>query len=250
MKLALVADVHANLEGLCACLDHAESQGAERHAFLGDLVGYGADPGPVVDLVRRYVEERGALAVKGNHDQAAVVAEEADAMRRSAELAIEWTRAHLGPAQLEFLARLPLVVRDDRLFLVHASPEEPPHWVYVTDPTRAAAGLAASAPATWVFCGHVHEPVLYTVGATPRPVAFRPVPGVPIPVPPHRRWLAVVGSAGQPRDGNTAACYAMLDTDRATLAFHRVPYDWRVAAAKVRAAGLPESLARRLERGE
>ena len=101
-----------------------------------------------------------------------------------------------------------------------------------------------------MFCGHVHEPVLYTVGAAARPVAFRPVPGVAIPVPPHRRWLAVVGSAGQPRDGNTAACYAMLDTDRPALTFHRVPYDWRAAAAKVRAAGLPESLARRLERGE
>jgi diadenosine tetraphosphatase ApaH/serine/threonine PP2A family protein phosphatase len=81
-------------------------------------------------------------------------------------------------------------------------------------------------------------------------VPFRPVPGVPIPVPRHRRWLAVVGSAGQPRDGNTAACYAMLDTDPPTLTFHRVPYDWPAAARKIRAAGLPESLARRLERGE
>jgi diadenosine tetraphosphatase ApaH/serine/threonine PP2A family protein phosphatase len=250
MKLALIADVHANLEGLSACLDHAQSQGADRHAFLGDLVGYGADPGPVVDVVRRYVAERHALVVKGNHDQAAIQAEDADTMRRAAERAIDWTRAQLAPAQREFLAALPLVVREDRVFLVHASPEEPAEWVYVTDPARAAAGLAASAPATWVFCGHVHEPVLYTVGAAPRPVAFRPVSGVPIPVPPHRRWLAVVGSAGQPRDGNTAACYAMLDTDRASLTFHRVPYDWRVAAAKVRAAGLPESLARRLERGE
>jgi diadenosine tetraphosphatase ApaH/serine/threonine PP2A family protein phosphatase len=249
MKLALIADVHANLEGLRACLDHAASRGADRHAFLGDLVGYGADPGPVVDLVRWHVE-RGALAVKGNHDQAAVEAGDAVRMRRAAERVIDWTRAHLDPAQREFLAALPLVVREDRLFLVHASPEDPREWVYVTDPARAAAGLAASSPATWVFCGHVHEPVLYTVGAAPRPVAFHPVPGVEIPVPPHRRWLAVVGSAGQPRDGNTAACYAMLDTDRAVLTFHRVPYDWRVAAAKVRAAGLPESLARRLERGE
>ena len=249
MKLALVADVHANLEALRACLEHARSQGVERYAFLGDLVGYGADPGPVVDLVRSLVEQ-GALAVRGNHDHAAVATGGGDTMHRAAERAIDWTRAHLAPAQRGFLAALPLVVREDRIFLVHASPEEPAEWVYLTDPARAAAGLAASAPAPWVFCGHVHEPVLYTPGSTPRPVAFRPVPGVAIPVPPHRRWLAVVGSAGQPRDGNTAACYAMLDTDRATLAFHRVPYDWRVPAARIRAAGLPESLARRLERGE
>jgi diadenosine tetraphosphatase ApaH/serine/threonine PP2A family protein phosphatase len=248
MKLALLADIHANLEALRACLDDARAQGAERHAFLGDLVGYGADPGPVVDLVRAHVE-RGALAVKGNHDEAASRGP-SDTMHRTAERAIAWTRDHLSPAQRAFLDGLPFVVREGATLFVHASPEHPPEWVYVTDPTRAAAGLAAAGPATWVFCGHVHEPVLYTAGGGGRPVPFRPVPGVAIPVPAHRRWLAIVGSAGQPRDGNTAACYAMLDTDRPALTFHRVPYDWRAAAAKIRAAGLPEALARRLERGE
>ena len=248
MKLALIADVHANLEALSACLEHARAHGAERLAFLGDLVGYGADPGAVVDLVRAEVG-RGALAVKGNHDEAAIVGE-SGTMHQVAERAIAWTRARLSDEQRAFLAALPMTVREDGLFLVHASPEEPREWIYVTDPARAASGLDASAPASWVFCGHVHEPVLYTVGSAARPVAFRPVSGVAIPVPSHRRWLAVVGSTGQPRDGNTAACYAMLDTDRPALTFHRVPYDWRAAAAKVRAAGLPESLARRLERGE
>jgi diadenosine tetraphosphatase ApaH/serine/threonine PP2A family protein phosphatase len=248
MKLALLADVHANLEALRACLAHAAAQGAERHAFLGDLVGYGADPGPVVDVVRAYVE-RGALAVKGNHD-AAALAGESDFMHPAAERAIAWTRDHLSPQQRAFLAGLPLEVRKDRLLLVHASPEQPGEWIYVSDAARAAAALAAAVPASWVFCGHVHEPVLYTQGATARLVPFRPVPGVAIPVPAHRRWLAVVGATGQPRDGNTAASYAMLDTDRPALTFHRVPYDWRTAAAKVRAAGLPEILATRLERGE
>ena len=248
MKLALISDVHANLEALRACLDHARAQGAERLAFLGDLVGYGPEPGAVVELVRAEVE-RGALAVKGNHDEAAV-AGRSDTMHQAAEQAIGWTRAHLDDAQRGFLAALPMTVREDRLFLVHASPELPHEWIYVTDPARAAAARDVSAPASWVFCGHVHEPVLYTQGTAARPVAFRPVSGVAIPVPAHRRWLAVVGSAGQPRDGNTAACYAMLDTDRPALTFHRVPYEWRAAAAKIRAAGLPEILARRLERGE
>jgi len=247
MKLALLADIHANHEALVACLGHAREQGAEKHAFLGDLVGYGADPGPVVDLVASHVE-KGAIAVRGNHDDA-TVAGESEFMHQTAGKAIAWTRARLGEAQRAFLAGLPLVVRDGPLFLVHASPETPADWVYVTDPLRAAHAFAAAGEASWVFCGHVHEPVLYTAGAT-RPMPFRPVPGVAIPVPLRRRWLAVVGSAGQPRDGNTAACYAMLDTDRATLTFFRVPYDWRAAAAKIRAAGLPESLARRLERGE
>ncbi len=248
MKLALLADVHANLEALTACLADARERGADRLAFLGDLVGYGADPAPVIDIVASLVDG-GALAVRGNHDEAAV-AGQADAMHPAASKVISWTKGRLDAGQRAFLASLPLVVREDGVLLVHASPERPAQWIYVTDPVRAARALAAAAPSSWVFCGHVHEPVLYTEGAAARPVSFRPVPGVAIPVPPRRRWLAVVGSAGQPRDGNTAACYAMLDTDRATLTFFRVPYDWRAAADKVRAAGLPESLARRLERGE
>lgn len=247
MKLALISDVHANLEALRACLAHAREHGADRLAFLGDLVGYGADPGAVVDVVAAEVE-RGALAVRGNHDDAAITGD-SDFMHEAARKVIAWTRERLDGSQRAFLARLPLVVREGAILLVHASPELPGEWIYVTDPLRASRAFAASGEASWVFCGHVHEPVLYTEGAA-RPVPFRPVPGVAIPVPPRRRWLAVVGSTGQPRDGNTAGCYAMLDTDRATLTFFRVPYDLRAAAAKIRAAGLPETLARRLERGE
>src|SRR5512133_539302 len=145
MKRALISDVHANLEALRACLEHAREQGAERLAFLGDLVGYGADPGAVVDVVREEVG-RGALAVKGNHDEAAVVGE-SGTMHQAAERAIAWTRTHLSDEQRAFLAALPMTVREDRLFLVHASPEQPQEWIYVTDPARAANGLAASAPA-------------------------------------------------------------------------------------------------------
>jgi diadenosine tetraphosphatase ApaH/serine/threonine PP2A family protein phosphatase len=131
---------------------------------------------------------------------------------------------------------------------VHATADAPSEWVYVTDGAQAERSLdAAGAP--WVLGGHVHEPALYYTGAGRRPLRFAPIPGVPIPVPPHRRWLAVVGSAGQPRDGNPAACCAVLDVEGATLTFLRVPYDWPSAARKVRAAGLPPALADRLEAG-
>ena len=82
-----------------------------------------------------------------------------------------------------------------------------------------------------MFCGHVHEPVLYTVGSAARPVAFRPVSGVAIPVPSHRRWLAVVGSAGQPRDGNSKACYVVLEDDM--VRFRRVEYPLEKTIAKI-----------------
>lgn len=246
MKLALLADIHANLEALTACLAHAREQQAERHAFLGDLVGYGADPGPVVDLVADLVA-KGAIAVRGNHDVAAL-AGQSDTMNKVAEEAIAWTRGRLSDGQRAFLAGLPLVARSGSACFVHSSADAPSQWIYVSDPARAARSLEASG-ATYVFSGHVHEPALYFSSQGARPVAFKPVPGVPIPVPPHRRWLAIPGAAGQPRDGNTAACYALFDTARSMLTFFRVPYDWQAAAAKVRGAGLPARLAQRLSHG-
>jgi diadenosine tetraphosphatase ApaH/serine/threonine PP2A family protein phosphatase len=104
--------------------------------------------------------------------------------------------------------------------------------------------------AAFTFCGHVHEQRLYYMGAAGRPMPFRPVPGTPIPAGKHRQWLAIVGSAGQPRDRNNSACYALADRERARLTFFRVPYDYKAAAQKIRSAGLPERLAVRLERGE
>jgi diadenosine tetraphosphatase ApaH/serine/threonine PP2A family protein phosphatase len=95
----------------------------------------------------------------------------------------------------------------------------------------------------------MHEPKLFNLSGTGKAGDFVPTPGVAIPVPPHRQWLVIPGSAGQPRDGNPAACYAMLDEAAATLTFHRVPYDHESAGVKIRAANLPQRLASRLEDG-
>ena len=247
MKLALFADVHANLEALEACLEHAAEQGADEIAFLGDLVGYGADPGAVLERVMARAVA-GAVVVRGNHD-AAVVEAGADTMNKSAEAVIGWTRGQLGEARLAFLAALPLVVKRDGICFVHASADRPADWTYVHDAPQAARSMGA-ARSSWVFSGHVHEQALYHLAPAGHGLRFKPVPGVVIPVPARRHWLAVVGSVGQPRDGNTAACYALFDTGAATLTFQRVPYDWSAAASKIRAAGLPEYLADRLERGE
>ena len=248
MRLALLADVHSNLEALVAVLAHAERERADGLAFLGDLVGYGADPGPVLARVQAEVA-RGAVVVQGNHDAAVLDPRVEAGMNGHAAEAIAWTRGQLGPGERAFLASLPLTVRRGEALLVHGSAEDPGEWIYVTDPLRAARCLAA-AGASWVFAGHVHEPVLYYTAASERPVAFRPVAGVAIPVPPRRRWLGIAGSVGQPRDGRPAASYAVFDDARRTLTYHRVAYDWPTAAAKVRAAGLPERLAERLERGD
>ncbi len=247
MKVALLADVHSNLEALTACIEDARARGADAYAFLGDLVGYGADPGAVLDVVATHVEE-GAIAVRGNHDEAALTGR-SESMNQAAAEAIAWTRTRLESRHLAFLETLPLAVRREDVLYVHASAASPKEWTYVTGPVEAAQSLVA-AQATYVFCGHVHEPMLYFLGAAGRPLPFDPMPGVAIPVPPRRQWLAIAGSVGQPRSGLPSARYAIVDRDAATITFLKVAYDWRTAAAKVRAAGLAERLALRLERGK
>lgn len=246
MKLALFADIHSNLEAITACLAHAQALGADRYAFLGDLVGYGADPLAVLDIIEQYAAD-GAVVVLGNHD-AAAIGRPADPLNASAQAAIAWTQAQLGDRQRAFLTALPLTVRDGNTLFVHASAAAPERSIYVTGPAEAERSIRAG-NAVYIFCGHVHEPKLYYLGADGRPMPFRPVSGTPIPIGKHRQWLAIVGSAGQPRDRINKACYAIADLERSRLTFFRVPYDHDSAAQKIRAAGLPERLARRLERG-
>jgi diadenosine tetraphosphatase ApaH/serine/threonine PP2A family protein phosphatase len=248
VRWALLADIHANLEALQACLEQAGREGAESYAFVGDLIGYGADPSAVIDIVEEHAR-RGAVVVRGNHD-AAALENSAETMNPSAARAVLWTRKQLNQRQVAFLDALPLTARREGILFVHASAASPGQWTYVTDPARAADSLEMSKGATWIFSGHVHEQALYFASAGGRPVAFRPKAGIAIPVEARRRWLAIVGSVGQPRDGRTDACWALFDDARQTLTFHRVAYDWAQAAAKVRAAGLPERLAHRLEHGE
>jgi diadenosine tetraphosphatase ApaH/serine/threonine PP2A family protein phosphatase len=246
MKIGVFSDIHGNLEALQACLRHAEREGVGMHVFLGDLVGYGADPLACLDLLADYAE-KGALLVRGNHDEAALggLCENMNSIAREASY---WTRAQLSPPARDFLGALPLSQRHEGLCFVHASAEAPGKWEYVTSTAQAARCIDA-AQAEVSFGGHVHrQSLFFSAGAGVR--VFQPLPGVPIPLVGRRRWLAIVGAVGQPRDGNNAAGYVVYDDAVRQLTFFRVPYDYMSAARKIIAAGLPERLAWRLQRGE
>jgi len=248
MKLALLSDLHANRQALDACLADAHARGTTQYAILGDLVGYGGEPGAVLDTVIG-MAQRGAWLVRGNHDEAALDPPPAGAGGDYASAA--WTASQLSAPQREFLARLPLVFRSDFMLFVHASAHEPARWSYVNNAMSARASLdaAAAEAATHVFSGHVHEQRLFYQGAGRTPMAFEPTADIAIPVPRHRRWLATVGSVGQPRDGRIDAMYALFDTLSLRLTFIRIPYDHAAAARAIRAAGLPEFYAQRLASG-
>ena len=244
-KIALLSDIHSNLEALEACLAHATRQGAETFAFLGDLVGYGPDPAATLDRIMAFAD-KGAPVVLGNHDQA--LWDDAVPLNPVARQAIQWTRPRLTSTHQAFLQSLPLTHRLENLLLVHASADRPGEWTYLIREAEAAASLAAT-DATWTFAGHVHHPLLYYQSSDLRTHAFSPTPGVAIPLSERRRWVATVGSVGQPRDGNTAAAYALFDAEARALTFHRVPYDWGRTIYKIYSQGLPPALARRLSEG-
>ena len=247
MRIAILTDLHANREAVSACLASAHEQGAEKFAFLGDLVGSGADPAWVVDTVREHVA-RGALAVLGNHDEA-TARETRKQMTPEVRETIDWTRAQLDAAQLEFLGGLPLSVEFNGCLLVHASAMQPQLWSYITDTRDADISLRATTCRV-TFCGHTHDPALYNMSADGRVSMFTPKGECSIPLVTSRRWLAIPGAVGQPRDGNPAACYAMFDDVSRELTYFRIPYDHEAAAAKIIAAGLPQYFGTRLGKGE
>lgn len=245
MRIALMGDIHSNREAFSACLAHASECGADRYVFLGDYVGYGADPNWVVNRIAELTTE-GAIAVAGNHDRAIGI--ERSRMNAAAGMAIEWTTSQLDRTAAEFLSTLPLTIEDEDRLYVHADASRPGDWIYVDETASAAASLGATRQRV-TFCGHVHVPMLFGITATQKILSFAPLAGSPVPLLRQRRWLAVVGSVGQPRDRNSAAAYAIYDTSTCEFKSLRVPYDVETAAGKIRAAGLPESLAARLSLG-
>jgi len=249
MNIVLFSDLHANIHALDACLDHALAQGAERFAILGDMVGYGAFPAEMLERCMA-LEREGALVIRGNHESLALKPQSGKGTWGG--LTAQWTHDQLSEEQRSWIAALPLERRLGPLLIVHASANEPGLWHYVVDAEAAARSLRAvnfDPSIRWIFSGHVHQQALYVETGRERTVRFVPEPGVPVQLVSNRRHLGIVGSLGQPRDGDPRACYAALDLDRASLTFHRVRYNHFAAADAIRRANLPETLAQRLELG-
>jgi diadenosine tetraphosphatase ApaH/serine/threonine PP2A family protein phosphatase len=243
--LAIFADIHANRQAFSACLEAARERGAERLILLGDLVGYGGDPEWTLDTAIGLVEQ-GAVAVRGNHDHA--IANPSESMNGAAQAAIDWTRGRLDAAQRQFLADLPLVREEEDRLYVHSEASSPLRWRYVQSATDAARSLIAT-PAQITFCGHIHQPALYSMSVTAKMTSFVPTTGIPVQLLKGRQWLAVAGSVGQPRDNNPAACFLTFDTASREVTYCRVAYDVEAAAKRIRDAGLPVWLADRLSQG-
>lgn len=232
MKIALISDIHANLQALLAALSDIDGRGVDQVYCLGDIVGYGGSPNECVDLVR----QRASAVVLGNHDQAALNLSDADYFTKPGKIAAVWTNKTLTDENRQFLAALPFTMEVGLCTLVHASPKVPPAWEYV-DSMEAARAQFAHFSTELCFIGHSHVPAL--CGEDLKTFNFKK----------NLRFLINVGSIGQPRDGNPHLSYGMLDTDAWTYENVRIPYDIRAAAAAITSHGLPKVLAKRLSQG-
>ena len=245
MLTAILTDIHGNREALEACLASARQKTPDRYVFLGDFVGYGADPGFVLHTAMDYVA-KGAIALLGNHNSAAIGI--AESMNELAARAIAWTREQLSERQLAFLRGLPYTAEAGDVLFVHASADVPIAWDYIVDEDSAARSLQAT-QARITLCGHTHVPLGFQLMKTQGLVPYVPPMNEALPLT-EGRWVIVIGAVGQPRDGNPDACYALYDDAAATLTYVRVPYDIDTAAKKIKAAGLPPRLAARLAFGQ
>ncbi|MBS1175337.1 MAG: bis(5nucleosyl)-tetraphosphatase, ApaH [Burkholderiaceae bacterium] len=246
MKIALMSDIHANIDALNACIDHAYDLGVTQFAFLGDYVGYGPHPAAVIERIQA-MQAQGAIVLQGNHDEAAFNNAPVDPNYWGA-ITVEWTRAQLSRAHKDYLAQLPLEHTLDSIYMTHASAHGLGKWNYIEDPRSATACMnALPAEINHVFVGHVHHQHLYYGGRTGDLMQFKPQKGMPIPTPKHRKWVTTVGSVGQPRDQDPRAMYALFDSASRILRFERVEYNHHQVAQDILDAGLPKELAQRLE---
>jgi len=245
MKFGIFGDIHGNLEALEAVLADMEEQGVTHPLCLGDLVGYGANPAECLEVVRAM----GCPIVRGNHDDLVPLGKTPPSFSEAARLSLEYAYRQLKPAQLNFLCRLPMVWMEDPITLVHATLDGPESWGYIT--TRLEAQTSFFYQKTLIcFVGHSHRPCAFAQEKEVRPLEFRNVDVHPDRTKIRSKFLFNVGSVGQPRDGDWRAAYAIFSPDEYWIDLRRVNYNIEKAASKIRKVGLPESLAKRLFKGE
>ena len=248
MRLAVIADVHANAPALEAVLEAVTDLRPDRLVCLGDLVGYNAEPAPCVARVRALAD----VVVAGNHDIDCLRVEAAEGTSPTARRVQAWTRAQLSVTDTDWLGRLPSLHVDPMGFVaVHGCYlNSTYHTGYVTGTMLEANLRAVVARPEWprlALCGHTHVPLLgWLSGSRCEEPPFRGTLKWPADAD---AVLVNPGSVGQPRDGDTRASFVLLDLEERTAELRRVAYDVEKTVAALRAAGLPPELGNRLREG-
>jgi predicted phosphodiesterase len=245
MRYLILSDIHANREAFSAVLAYVRRKRWDRAVFLGDLVGYGANPNQTIEMLRRL---KPLVAIRGNHDKVCSGVEDGEMFNRVALQAALWTRSRLSRQNMRWLRDLPEgpVVVDGAFAISHGTPIDEDAYIF-----GEIEALNVFRQTTFPLCffGHSHFPVVFglspdaihTVLTQSQAFRFRLQEGM--------RYLVNPGSIGQPRDGNPLASFAIYDSRAKTVTIYRVPYRLERAQARILDAGLPRPLADRLALG-
>ena len=243
MRYAIIADIHSNLEAMTAVLGEIEHQGGVDEIWcLGDIVGYGPDPGKCIELLRRYKH----VCVAGNHDWATIGRVDTTEFNPDAAAACRWTSAQLNRTDIEYLAKLPLAIEEGDFTLVHGSPRDP-IWEYLISTSIAKENFAYF-KTPFCLVGHSHIPLVFSHDDSGTPSSSQFLPDIKLTLGRHR-LIINPGGVGQPRDGDPRASYALYDSDNGIITLRRVTYDIRATQNKMMAQGLPVRLVVRLTSG-
>jgi predicted phosphodiesterase len=241
MKLAILSDIHSNLEALEAALEDIKTQNVQTIYCAGDLVGYAANPNEVIDLLRK----NSVKCLIGNHDYACLNQRSMDSMVRNARESIAYTRRILTPEGFDVLKKLPGFIRENGIYLTHGLP--PALFVEYLDlqSTHELKQAFLSFPEKLAFVGHTHlfEVVELSYNGKIEKYEFD---GFNLDLKPTSRYLISAGSVGQPRDDNREAGYLIYDTEIQQVIKRTFQYNVKLTIEKIKAAGLPESNGKRL----
>jgi putative phosphoesterase len=231
MRIAIISDIHSNLEALTKALEIIDTKNIDEIVCLGDIVGYGANPNECVEIVKK----RAKYVVMGNHDFAVAVDPTElvyfNSYARESDL---WTRSVLTEENLEFLRSLPFTISIKNLLFVHSSPAQPREWEYIFTEAQAKVQFKYFTEKI-CFIGHSHLP-----GIFPETGLYNGK------IDKNNRYIINVGSIGQPRDGDWRLSFGIFDTDTWTYENIRSEYEVDKASLKILQNGLPDFLARRI----
>jgi predicted phosphodiesterase len=245
VRALVVSDLHANLEALRAVMTRVRRKKYEVVLCLGDFVGYGAQPNHVLDTMRTLRVRK--VYIRGNHDRVAAGLDDAEGFNNAAKTAALWTRDKLSAPNRRFLRDLTMgpVVHHD-VMLCHGSPYDEDEYVFNV---HHASQILSLFEAPFILFGHTHLPAVFSIDPNLNVRGFAVRDEATVKLEPGLRFLINPGSVGQPRDRNPAASCIILDTDKRTVQFFRVPYDVAKTQSTILKAGLPSILASRLEYG-
>lgn len=229
MRIAIISDIHGNLEGLEKTIELITANNVDQIVCLGDIVGYGASPNECLTLVRKLTPN----VLLGNHDEAVIDIAKTEYFNPFARIAAEWTNQELTEEHQSYLQTLPYTLELENLLFVHSSPYEPAEWHYIITATDAQMNFSYfNQPVC--FVGHSHVPGLFCDDVWTNVLTE------------GKKFIINVGSVGQPRDSDWRLSFGIVDTAEWTYENIRGEYDVKKSADKIRKAGLPKALADRL----